>query len=135
MAQRTLASLARCLCVRGARSVVSVVGSVDSASRCPPGACTGDSGGFGLAANFGGTIVATRFTIAGATICGVLVGGDAGDIARTGLDLSSGVIERSAVGACVQVDGFDLSRLRRDVQYRNVGLPTQATMYTLPEAL
>ncbi len=46
-----------------------------------------------------------------------------------------GVIDRVTVGACVQVEGFDLARLQNDVQYREVDVPVQATSYELPGAL
>jgi hypothetical protein len=102
--------------------------------RCPFDVCVGESGGFGLVAGFGGTIIATRFTIEGATLCGVLVvGRDAAT--PSALDLQSGVIDVSMVGACVQQDGYDTTRLQNDVEYRDVGVPLRATSYEIPSTL
>jgi hypothetical protein len=51
------------------------------------------------------------------------------------MDLSDGRIDDVAIGACVQADGYDTSRLRQRVAYGRVGVPLQATTYTLPEPL
>jgi hypothetical protein len=102
-------------------------------TRCAPRTCTGDTGGFGLVAIFGGKIVASRFMVEDATLCGVLVGRD--DLVPTGVDLESGVIDRAAVGACVQQDGYDTTRLQDGVEYREVGVPLRATSYELPSSI
>jgi hypothetical protein len=109
-----------------------VVSGVE-ASRCLPGACAYESGGFGLVAIFGGALVATRFAVEDATLCGLLIGRDSA--AATALDLTSGVIDRSMVGACVQQDGYDTTRLQSGVEYRDVGVPLRATSYELPANL
>ena len=109
-----------------------VVSGVE-ASHCYPKTCTGDTGGFGLVAIFGGTLTVTRFTVENATLCGVLAGLDS--VRPTGLDLESGVIDRAMVGACVQQDGYDASRLQNGVEYRDVGVPLRATSYELPSSL
>jgi hypothetical protein len=44
-------------------------------------------------------------------------------------------VERAAIGACVQVDDYDLSRLMHDVQYRDNGLNLDTTTLTVPDAL
>jgi hypothetical protein len=110
-----------------------VVVSGVEASGCQPGTCVGDTGGFGVVAIFGGTLTATRFTVEDATLCGVMVGRD--DLTPTGLDLDDGVIDRTAVGACVQQDGYDTARLQVRVEYRDVGVPLRATTYAIPTEL
>jgi hypothetical protein len=102
-------------------------------SHCMPDSCLGEMGGFGLVAIFGGTLVATGFTVEDASLCGVLVGVD-GDV-PTACDLESGTIDRTAIGACVQLDGFDSTRLQSGVEYRDVGVPLRATSYELPREL
>ena len=104
-----------------------------AASDCGGMPCDPYGGGFGLSAHFGASLRATRFDVRDVALCGVVVGGDIG--VPTSVDLDTGTIAGAPVGACVQVDGYDVSRLRRDVQYGDVGLPTQATRYTLPDAL
>jgi hypothetical protein len=110
-----------------------VVVSGVEASACIPGVCAGEMGGFGLVAMFGGVLIATRFTVDDASLCAVLVGRNS-DVA-TGLDLTGGVVDRSAVGACVQLDGYDTTRLQSGVEYRDVGVPLRATSYELPASL
>ncbi len=51
------------------------------------------------------------------------------------MDLEDGILRSAPIGACVQVDGYDASRLRRNVQYVDVGRQLQATSYSLPAAL
>ena len=102
-------------------------------SRCVPDFCDGDTGGFGLVAIWGGALEARHFVVEGATLCGLMVG--RGDAAASSLDVVSGAIDRSAIGACVQVDGYDTRRLQHGVEYRDVGVPLRATSYELPSEL
>jgi hypothetical protein len=44
-------------------------------------------------------------------------------------------VAESAIGACVQVEGYDLSRLMTDVSYRDNGANLQATSLPVPEPL
>ncbi len=112
--------------------VVSAVGP----SACPAHACAGETGGFGLVAIFGGTLDAAQFVVEGATLCGVMVGrSNPAMPPPTALDLESGVIDRSMIGACVQVDGYDTTRLQHGVEYRDVGVPLRATSYEIPSDL
>jgi hypothetical protein len=110
-----------------------VVVSGVEASNCLPGTCTGETGGFGLVAIWGGVLAATRFATEDTSLCGVMVGRDA--LTPTALDLVDGVIDRAAVGACVQQDGYDSTRLQSGVEYRDVGVPLRATSYDLPTEL
>jgi hypothetical protein len=86
-------------------------------------------GGFDVAAMRGGQIELSRLAITDADVCGVVVGPETG----TGMDLHVGFITRVPIGACVQQDGYVVSRLADRVEYRDVGVPLQATSYTLPE--
>lgn len=118
--------------LQGARLTLDgVLVSGVEAAACAAAGCE-DSAGFGVAAMHGGTVRVTGFEIARAAVCGVVVGGE-GD--ATAIDLERGVVASAPVGACVQSEGFDTSRLRREVQYRDVGIPLQATSYALPDAL
>jgi hypothetical protein len=102
-------------------------------SRCRGTLCVGDTGGFGLVAATGGALTATRFAVVDASLCGVVVGRN--DLTPSALDLANGVIDRSMIGACVQLDGYDTSRLQVGVEYRDVGVPLRATSYELPSSL
>lgn len=105
-------------------------------SECAATTCPALAGGFGLAAQFGGVLTAVGFHVEAAALCGVVVGEDAIESgARTAMDLERGAIESAPVGACIQVDGYETTRLRRDVAYRDVGVALQATSYELPSRL
>lgn len=101
-----------------------------TAAACAETTCADVSGGFGLVAHGGATIDVAGFHVRDSAVCGVVVGDGA-----TSIDLASGVIELAPVGACLQQSGYDTSRLRRDVQYREVGVPLQAAEYELPRLM
>jgi hypothetical protein len=92
---------------------------------CVPAGCTpngSDVGAFMAAA-----IQANRFLVAGASLCGVMV-------ARDGqLDLRDGVVTGNPIGACVQIDGYDLGRLQGGVDYVDNDSDLQATMLPVPD--
>jgi hypothetical protein len=97
-------------------------------------ACPDEQGGFGVIAHlFGGRALVTRFEIGSAVLCGVVVGRDPAfpDDPGGELDLANGRVFDTPLGACVQVDGYDLSRLQPGVDY-DVEVPLQATSYPLP---
>ncbi len=102
---------------------------------CPP-----EAYGYGVAA-LSGTVRLERFQVEGAATCGVFVApiGYVGDLASfvtaPSLDLVSGVVSESEIGACVQVDAFDFDRLTNDVHYRNNGTNLSATMLPVPGAI
>lgn len=96
-------------------------------AACAETTCPERAGGIGLLSHLGASITATRFEVAASAVCGVAVGEGAS------MDLNMGVIAEVPVGACVQVDGYDLGRLQDDVQYRDVGVPLQATTYDFPD--
>ncbi|MCH6550946.1 MAG: hypothetical protein IH804_02900 [Planctomycetes bacterium] len=48
-------------------------------------------------------------------------------------DLERGVVSDSEVGVCVQSDGYDLSRLQMDVQYRDNTTNLDTTALPVPE--
>ncbi len=82
-----------------------------------------------MAAVEGGSARVERFVVSGAPLCGV-------HVAELGeLDLSSGDVAGAAIGACVQVDGYDLARLMNDVVYHDNGVSLQATTLPVPGAL
>jgi hypothetical protein len=80
---------------------------------CVTTTCTTEGGGSAVAAVFGGAVVARGLEVIGAPLCGVQVaeGGS--------LDVESGSITESAIGACVQIDGYDLARVVAGVEYRD----------------
>ncbi len=95
-------------------------------AECARSSCPENAGGFGVSAAWRSSVRLTSFEVDGASPCGVVVLEDAA------MDLAHGVVSHADVGACVQVPGFDPERLHADVEYRDVGVPLQATSYVLP---
>jgi hypothetical protein len=88
---------------------VSVSGIAERA--CASSSCATEAGGSGVSALAGASISATGLAVSGAPLCGVQV------YDRASLDLSGGTIERSAIGACVQIEGYDLARVVEGVRF------------------
>jgi len=105
----------------GVSSVIGAIIRLRDASILSVGAsmCDCPSSGFGYAAAAtGGTLELSRFEIRDAAICGLFVA-DAPSILAPApmLDAMSGTVSGSRIGACVQADGYDSSRLSDDVAY------------------
>jgi len=89
---------------------------------------------FGYAVSVGSaTLRLTRFSIDRAATCGVLLAPDHELSEPPEADLASGVVSGSPIGACVQVDGYDLSRLTNGVAYRDNGINLESTMLPVPQ--
>ncbi len=77
-----------------------------TAPPCPSGEdCGVDIGGVGVGSYARAAVSVERIAIEGATLCGLHVaeGGE--------LDVTGGYIRDNRIGACVQVDGYDLGRI------------------------
>jgi hypothetical protein len=72
---------------------------------CAATTCPTEGGGTGVAALFGAVIEAEELTVRGAPLCGVQVAEGAS------MDVSSGTLSGSAIGACVAVPDYDLTRV------------------------
>jgi hypothetical protein len=77
--------------------------------------CPEASVGVGLGSYSAATLTVNRFSIADATLCGVQVG-NGGE-----MDVRDGEVRSSTIGACVQVDGYDVGRLTERVRYLDNG--------------
>ena len=79
--------------------------------------CGGDCGGFGSGIGVGSYLTASidlqRFSVVRSALCGVQVARDGG------LDLRDGEVAYNPVGANVQVDDYDISRLTESVAWRD----------------
>jgi len=111
-----------------ARGTLRDIQVLDTAARaCATDSCAGAPGGIGLGAYDDSRVSVERFLVAGAPLCGV-------QLARsTELDLRSGVVRDAAVGACVQVAGYDLERLADDVTYEDTPTRIDVTDLYVPE--
>jgi hypothetical protein len=86
------------------------------------------SAGFNVAVGTNGRLEMTGFSLRQADLCGIALLSGGADA-----DLHHGEIAEAPIGACVQIPGYDTSRLRDDVDYIDVGIPLQATSYETPE--
>jgi hypothetical protein len=90
--------------------------------------CPGLPVGLGVSVIDPARVTISRFAISEAATCGVFLSHDAE------LDLSGGIVSRSPLGACVQVDGYDLARLTDDVRYEDNGANLEATTLPVPSS-
>jgi hypothetical protein len=89
--------------------------------------------GFGHAvASIAGAVRLTRFEIRDAATCGLFVAQLPGALEPSSLDVETGIVARAAIGACVQIDGYELSRLMRGVVYADNGVNLDSTMLPVP---
>ena len=72
---------------------------------CVSSTCPLEGGGTGVASLAGASIRATGLEVARAPLCGVQVFDGAN------LDLSGGTLSENSIGACVQIEGYELARI------------------------
>ncbi len=84
-------------------------------------------GGIGLAAYRGSHVTAERFEVDGNLLAGVQLAFDGM------MDLHEGEIRGSPIGANIQVDGYDFSRLNDRVRFSDNGTNLDATSLPVPE--
>jgi hypothetical protein len=82
-------------------------------SACATTTCAERPYGYGLGA-IDGAIDLDRFEVREARTCGVMIAGS-----DAALVLHLGTVSMAAIGACVQVDGYDLTRLSDEVEFRD----------------
>jgi len=98
-----------------------------------PAACDCALGTFGHAlAAAGGSISARRFSVHHTAGCGLFVGATLGYPGVPELDAMDGVVEATSIGACIQVDGFDIERVSQNVIYRDNAVNLDTTMLPIP---
>ena len=92
----------------------------------------GDLATFNVAVKTNGRLEMTGFSLRRSDLCGIAVLSSV--TGAVDVDLHDGEIDEAPIGACVQVEGYDTSRLRDNVAYKDgLGAPLQATSYSLPE--
>jgi len=90
--------------------------------------CPSSIAGHGIVIMAEAAATLSGFSISESPLCGVLLAD------RAQVDLHHGEVSTSAVGACVQVDGFAAERLADDVIYRDNGTNLQSTSLPVPES-
>ncbi len=101
---------------------------------CMNDACPEEALGYGAGAA-SATLRLEGFQIHDTATCGVFLSplDEFGGVPA--VDLRSGTVSMSAIGACVQVEGYDLDRLTTDVAYRDNGTNLDSTMLPVPQAV
>ncbi len=97
-----------------------------TAPRCPSGeTCDGQIGGIGLGAYEGAVVEVDGIDQGDAALCGLHVA----DAAQ--LDIHGGWIRNNLIGACIQIDGYDVSRVGTP-QYVDNETNLEATSLPVP---
>jgi len=97
------------------------------AQACAASTCPIRTYGYGAITDSASTLRLERFLIREASLCGLLIDGTAS------VDAVAGEISDSAIGACIQAEGFDLGRIMEDVRYRDNGTSLDSTSLPIPE--
>jgi hypothetical protein len=92
--------------------------------------CAEDPHGHGVLA-VNGSVRLTDFEVRDVDTCGVFVVSEP-VTGTTSMDLSMGVVAHSTIGACVQIEGYDLARLMDQVIYRDNDSNLDSTMLPVP---
>lgn len=103
-------------------------------SECADDSCAEMSYGYGVGA-ISGSLRLSRFVVSGSETCGVFVAPAPFGIGSPDLDLVDGRVEGSVIGACVQAEGYDLSRLSATVAFVDNGSNLQTTDLPVPGEL
>jgi hypothetical protein len=95
---------------------------------CADSSCPERSLGMGAVARAGARLSLEAFVVRRAALCGVQLeaGGE--------LDLTEGRVEDNPIGACIQADGYDETRLTNGVQYAGNDRNADLTQLPVPEA-
>ncbi len=106
---------------------LAVEGTLERA--CARDECAGEGGGTGVASLDGASVDVQVFRSVGNALCGV-------HVARDGqLDLRDGEVSGNVVGANVQIEGYDLDRLRDGVIYRDNVRELDSASLPVPEPI
>jgi hypothetical protein len=110
----------------------TIEGTDVTVDRIARSACDGCGRPDGYAAvGVSGQLSLSRFALRDAETCGLFIAA-ARDDRPPDVDLTTGLVERAAIGACVQVEGYDLGRLTDDVHYRDNVSNLDVTMLPVP---
>jgi hypothetical protein len=113
----------------GALSATHVRIADTMARDCAETTCPDEPAGHALGVTDSSRAQLTDFELSGSNLCGVLVA------LGSEVDLQRGRVADNAIGACVQVGDYDLSRLMDDVRYVENGVSLDATDLPIPESV
>jgi hypothetical protein len=96
---------------------------------CADTTCSEAALAVGIGSYFGSAIEASSFVVSASELCGVMLAFDAQ------LDLVRGEVRENQIGACLQVEGFDVMRLTREVAFVDNVTNLETTSLPEPEPL
>ncbi len=106
-------------------SDVAILGT--RARSCAESGCSTAPGGIAVGVTSAARGALSGFLIDGAPLCGLQIAHDAE------LDVSDGVVRGAAVGACVEVAGYDIGRVTGSVSYENNDINVDTAERAVPE--
>jgi len=114
----------------GAAGTVTDLTVLDTeAQACAETTCADTPYGVGLGVYSGSELDLRRFAIRRSALCGVHVA------EASTLSLHEGEVSEATIGACVQIDDYDISLLNDEVSYRDNGVNIEATSLPVPEII
>jgi hypothetical protein len=111
----------------GASLSAHLVAIEDTRARaCAETTCVDAPAGVGVGAYASARVALDDFVIDGAPLCGAQIADGAE------LDLARGVIRNANVGACVQIEGYDLERVTGSVRYEDNDINVDSATREVP---
>ncbi len=101
---------------------------------CTSSTCVDEPYGYGVGA-YGATVSMTRFFVDDAEVCGLMVVAVPSDLVVASLDVEFGIVSMSAIGACIQADGYDIDRLTNNVRYVDNATNLDTTTLPVPSVI
>jgi hypothetical protein len=118
------------LAIAGATVDGREVEVVDTLPReCVATTCPEDPRGSSVVAAINAHVSLEDFQLTHGTLCGAMIASGAE------MDLRSGRIANHPLGACIQVEGYDVDRLSQDVRYVDNDSNLETTMLPVPDVL
>ncbi len=96
---------------------------------CDDPLCSTDPGGHGIGSYLGAQVMATRFAVSNASLCGVQIADEAT------MSLADGEVRGAPIGACLQSDAQDVGDLQQGVRYVDNDSNIEATTLPVPAPL
>ncbi len=93
---------------------------------CAETTCSAEPFGIGVGGYYSAQVDLSRFEVRRSDLCGLQLAEGAT------VDLREGLVTGAEIGACVQVDGYDLDRLSENVDYVDNGASLQVTSLPIP---
>lgn len=111
--------------LRSTGTLSDVVVRDTKVQTCSPDPCEDGPAGHGLGI-YRSTLDLAAFEVESSDVCGVMLANDAQ------ADLTAGEVRGQPIGVCLQIDGYDTSRLTNRVRFLDNGVNLDATTLPVP---